>query len=92
MVIALVISIPILFCCKIKYLILLVEYSLYDKSETKLEISGKMIQTVMPSLLACKVVVDILSSLALCNQSSKASEMFLTTDTNKTAKQLLLLS
>lgn len=55
--VSLVISIPILFCGKIKYLTLPVGYKLYDKSETKLEIAGKMIQNIMPLLLDFQVVV-----------------------------------
>lgn len=35
---------------KIEYLTLPVGYKLYDKSEAKLEIVGKMIQSIMPLL------------------------------------------
>jgi hypothetical protein len=55
--VSLVISIPILFCGKIKYITLPVGYKLYDKSETKLEIAGKMIQNIMPLLLEFQVIV-----------------------------------
>lgn len=55
--VSLVISIPILFCGKIKYLTLPVGYKLYDKSETKLEIAGKMIQNIMPLLADYQVIV-----------------------------------
>ncbi|KZL92712.1 IS701 family transposase [Clostridium magnum] len=55
--VSLVISIPIRFCGKIKYLTLPVGYKLYDKSETKLEIAAKMIQNIMPLLLDCQVIV-----------------------------------
>ncbi|MBV7271873.1 transposase [Clostridium sp. PL3] len=55
--VSLVISIPILFCGKIKYLTLPVGYKLYDKSETKLKIAGKMIQNIMPLLLDVQVIV-----------------------------------
>ncbi|SHJ69020.1 IS701 family transposase, partial [Clostridium magnum] len=55
--VSLVISIPILFCGKIKYLTLPVGYKLYDKSETKLEIAGKMIQNIMLLLLDYQVIV-----------------------------------
>ena len=54
---SLVISIPILFCGKLKYLTLPVGYKLYDKNETKLEIAGKMIQNIMPLLLDFQVIV-----------------------------------
>ena len=55
--VSLVINIPILFCGKIKYITLPVGYKLYDKSETKLEIAGKMIQNIMPLLVDSQVIV-----------------------------------
>jgi hypothetical protein len=55
--VSLVISIPILFCGKLKYLTLPVGYKLYDKSETKLQIAGKMIQNIMPLLSDFQVIV-----------------------------------
>jgi hypothetical protein len=55
--VSLVISIPILFCGKIKYLTLPVGYRLYDKSETKLEMAGNMIKNIMPLLLDYQVTV-----------------------------------
>lgn len=55
--VSLVISIPILFSGKIKYLTLPVGYRLYDRSETKLEIAGKMIKNIMPLLIDYQVIV-----------------------------------
>jgi hypothetical protein len=55
--VSLVISIPILFCGKLKYLTLPVGYKLYDKSETKLQIAGKMIQNIMLLLSDFQVIV-----------------------------------
>jgi hypothetical protein len=55
--VSLVISIPILFFGKIRYITLPVGYKLYDKSETKLKIAGKMIQNIMPLLLDYQVIV-----------------------------------
>lgn len=55
--VSLVISIPILFLGKIRYITLPVGYKLYDKSETKLEMAGKMIQNIMPLLLDYQVIV-----------------------------------
>lgn len=55
--VSLVISIPILFCGKLKYITLPVGYKLYDKSESKLEIAGKMIQNIMPLLVEYQVIV-----------------------------------
>jgi hypothetical protein len=49
--------VTILFCGKIKYLTLPAGYKLYDKSETKLKIAGKMIQNIMPLLLDYQVIV-----------------------------------
>lgn len=58
--ISLVINIPILFLGKIRYITLLVGYKPYDKSETKLEIAGKMIQNIMPLLLDYQVIVYVI--------------------------------
>lgn len=55
--VSLVISIPLLFCGKLRYLTLPVGYKLYDKIKTKLEITGKMIQNIMPLLLGVQVIM-----------------------------------
>ncbi|WP_243428229.1 hypothetical protein [Clostridium rhizosphaerae] len=55
--VSLAISIPILVYGKIKYITLPVGYKIYDKSETKLEIAGNMIQNIMPLLKDYQVIV-----------------------------------
>lgn len=55
--VSLVISIPILVNQRLKYITLPVGYKLYDKSETKLEIAGKMIENIMPLLTDYQVIV-----------------------------------
>ncbi|EQB88304.1 hypothetical protein M918_24645 [Clostridium sp. BL8] len=55
--VSLVISIPILVNQRLKYITLPVGYKLYDKSETKLEIAGKMIENIMPLLNDYQVIV-----------------------------------
>ena len=55
--VSLVINIPVLFNGKIKYISLPVGYKLYDKTKSKLEISGNMIANVMPLLIDYQVIV-----------------------------------